>query len=418
MLQQSFEAAPQTQDAETPTTSEKAAPAERPPERPPERKLPTPKVKYDTRTAPPKVERLPQSDAVPAPPPVASIARAALPAPKRVSEGSVADLITRSEDDVPVTQLIDELLDELVYQLGKEDARTLSPMAVRWVKLSPNLRADLAQSIETRLSARLVKSTEIAQVVCTDCRAMRSRVEGRDWVVSLGAVHQADLRQIADDIGAKTFLDVDLQFIPGPPENQLTLAARAFRSTDARVLFASAIRADDTTAAVLRTGKKVPSREEQLAELERKLEQRPYYGLDAYLGAAWIPYDAPGGGVQGASVGVSVYERFGRDRRNMYGLQGEGFINPFRLLAGSLEAVYTRQMTEPDLNKPELRVWWGVGGFISGTEGNTMILESGADYVMKFRFSLGASLFYMVPVKFANYDLGGFGPKARFAFNW
>ena len=102
----------------------------------------------------------------------------------------------------------------------------------------------------------------------------------------------------------------------------------------------------------------------------------------------------------------------------MYGLQAEGFINPFRLQAGTLEAVFSWQVTEPDLNKPELRLSWAVGGFIAGTEGNTMMLESLVDYIMKFRFSLGAGLFYLVPVKFADYDLGGFGMKARFDLNW
>jgi hypothetical protein len=352
------------------------------------------------------------------PPPLlrAGAPSAAIESPSRTSRDAVSELLVRSDDDVPVTVLIDELLDELVHQLGKEDAQRLAPMAIRWIKLSPNLRADLAQSIEARLSARLTKSTEIAQVVCTDCRSLRSRIEGRDWVVSLGAVRQADLRQIADDLGAKTFLDLDIAFVPGPPKSQLSLSARAFRASDARVVFASAVRADETTAAILRTGVRPPSRDEQLAELERKLEARPYYGQIAYLGAAWIPYQPRG--ISGGTVGYQVYERFGPERRHMYGLAAEGFINPSQLQAGMLSAVYTYQASPPDLNRPELHLSWSVGAFVAGNEGNTLIVQSGADYLMKFRFSFGGAITYMVPVTYNNADLGGFGAKARFSFNW
>jgi hypothetical protein len=371
--------------------------------------------------SPPTMHKSQQSDAAPSPPTLpASTREASLATPPRTPTG-FEQMLTRSEDSVPITVLIDELLDELAHQMGKEDARALSPMAIRWVKLSPNLRADMAAGIETRLTARLSKATEIAQVVCTDCRSLRSRVEGRDWVVSLGAVHHSDLQRVADEIGARSFLDLDLEYVPGPPQSMVVLSARAFRASDARILFATAIRADETTAAVLRTGKKPPSREEQLAELERKLEARPYYGIGVLMGMAWIPYDGPGGGITGATIGARAFERFGVDRRHMYGIQAEGFLNPNRLQAGVLSAVYAYDVTPPDLNKPDLRLSWGVGAFIASgasNEGNTILLQSSADYIMKFRFSFGVGLHYLVPTQFNNYDLGGFGVHSRFAFNW
>jgi hypothetical protein len=363
----------------------------------------------------PVVRRRRMDDALPASPSVTPM-RASVETPPRRPQDPIENLLVRSEDDVPVTVLIDELLDELVHQLAKEDAHLLAPMAIRQVKVSPNLRADLAQSIETRLSARLVKGTEIAQVVCTDCRALRSRLEGHDWVVSLGVVRQAELRELAEDIGARTFLDLDLSYVPGPPQAVLTLTARAFRASDARVLFASSIRADETTAEILRTGHKVPSREEQLAELDRKLGGRPYYGVAAIIGAAIIPYQS--GAISAGTIGVRLFERFGEEKRHTFGLQAEGFINPNKLMAGMLTALYSWQVMPPNLNKPELYLSWGVGGFIAGNEGNTAIFEAGIDYVMKFRFSLGGSVIYMPPVSYAGGDLGGVGGKARFAFNW
>jgi hypothetical protein len=410
------------QAAPTPTTPEPPVPGMQVPdgEEPKRAKVAgAPRINYLLQPgSAPEVAATRRADALPAPPPIASVRQASIATPRRAPSDPVSELLRRSEDDVPVTVMIEELVDELIHQLAREDARSLSPLAIRWVKVSPNLRADLAESLEARLSARIAKSTEIVQVVCADCRSLRSRVEGGDWVVSLGAVHQADLRQIAEDLGARTFLDVDVQYLPGPPQSMVVMSARAFRAGDARVMFASAIRADETTAAILRTGKKPISREEQVAELERKLEARPYYGQAAYFGVAYMPYDSPAGGISGATVGYRVFERFGQERRHMYGLQAEGFINPTRLQAGQLSAVYAWQATPPDLNRPELRLMWAVGAFIAGSEGNSIIVESGADYIMKFRFSLGGGITYMVPTKFADYDLGGFGVRARFAFNW
>src|SRR5262249_17197733 len=383
----------------------------------------------------PTVARSPREGAVPSAPPVASVrpASASVPARKPPAD-ALSEMLVRSNDQIPVGVMIDELLDELVHQLEKEDARQLSPMAIRWVKLSPNLRADLAQSVEARLSARLGKATEIVQVVCTDCRSLRSRIEGGDWVVSLGAVHQTDLWRMAQDIGAKTFLDLDIEYTAGPPESMVILSARAFRASDARVMFASAIRGDETTAAVLRTGKKPPSREEEVAELNRKLEARPAYGINVALGAMWIPYAGPGGTFTGATFSATAFERFGAERRHRYGIRAEGFLNVRStagggsagsqvsgLQAGMLWALSSWQATAPDLNKPELILNWGLGAFLASgasNEGNSLIFESSADYMMKFRFSFGGGITYMVPTKFANYDLGGVGARVRFAFHW
>src|SRR5262249_14437966 len=199
-----------------------------------------------------------------------------------------------------------------------------------------------------------------------DCRALRPRIEGGGWVVWLGVTPQADLRRVAEDIGARTFIDIDLDYTPAPPQTQVVLSARVFRASDARVLYATAIRADETTAAVLRTGKKPISREDQLAELERKLEAKPFYGIQAAIGMMWIPFDEPvQGTISGAAMGGSAYERFGVDRRHMYGIEVKGFLNPNRLIAGMLSAFYGYQVTEPDLNKPEIDLSWAAGAFIA-----------------------------------------------------
>jgi hypothetical protein len=354
--------------------------------------------------------------AQPAAVPTDQSGRPALEVPPREGAVDLSALLARSQDGISVGLLIDELVDELAAQLEKEDARALSPMAVRWVKLSPNLRADLALSVETRLSARLAKGTQLVQVVCTDCRSLRSRIEGNDWVVSLGVVRQADLRQLAEDIGAKTFLDLDIQFIPGPPEPRVMLTARAFRANDGRVLFATSIRGDETTGAVLRSGKKPISREEQLVELGRKLEGRAKWSHMLSIGVARLGWDTPAGAVPGGTVSYRIVERFGTEQRMMYGLSGELFINEERMQAGIVSASMAYQATAPNLNWGELQLGGALGAVVG--DPYTMIVEAFGDYLMKFRFSLGAGVLYVVPVKFLGYDFGGFGARARLSVSF
>ena len=378
----------------------------------------------------PDVQQRGQGDPVRSAPPVASIESASVSRPTMAAReaelSSLEKMMLRSQGSVSLDTVLDELLDELTAKIAKQDAHMISPLAVRWIKISPLLRPDIAQAIDTRLTARLAEHTEVTQVVCVDCRALRSRIEGREWVVSLGVVHQADVRRVADDIGAKAFIDIDLDYTPAPPQTQVTLSARIFRASDARVLYATAIRADETTAAVLRTGKRPVTREEQLAELERKLEAKPYYGLITSIGMMWIPYDEPiKGTIGGAIIGAGAYERFGIDRRHMYGLYGQMFLNTNRLQAGMLSGFYGYQVTEPDLNKPEVDLSWSGGAFIataSADQGNSVIFASNVDIIMRWRFSFGGGLTYLIPTKYDDgsgvHDLGGLGVQTRFGFNW
>ena len=336
------------------------------------------------------------------------------PSPKAVS---MAEILTRSQEGVSVSVLVDELLDELAYQLSKEDPKPLSPMAVRSVKVSPNLRADLALSAETRLQARLAKTTQLVQIVCTDCRSLRSRVENGEGGVSMGVVRQADLKQLGEELGARVFLDVDLQYLPGPQDPRVTLAARAFRATDGRLLWSTSIRADETTAAVLRSGHKPMSREEQILELERKLEGHSRFVQMLSVGAARLPYDSPKGDVGGETFAYQLQEAFGEQQRHYFGLRGEFFLNTDRLQVAIVEGAFSWRATEKNLNWGELRLN-AMSGAVVGDTAQTPMIEAGFDYIMRFRFSLGAGGLYIVPAKFGAFDLGGFGLRARVGLNF
>ena len=87
-------------------------------------------------------------------------------------------------------------MDEIARQLGREDPNLMSPLAVKLVRLSSNLRPEFARTLETRLIARLTNSTNVKVAMCAECTSLRSRVEDGNWMLTMGAVNGDDLRRI------------------------------------------------------------------------------------------------------------------------------------------------------------------------------------------------------------------------------
>jgi hypothetical protein len=340
------------------------------------------------------------------------------PAPK----SNVGEIIRRAQTNISFYELVDEILDEIVYQLGKQDAMALSPLAIRLVRLSPELRAEFAATLEARLLARINGATNIRTVVCIECTSMRSRVENGQWLVTLGAVRTEDLQRIGRTQGIKTF--VDLGFTYSPNSNQIWVEAVAFRASDGGVVWSDAYRSDATTAMLLRSGRRIPSRAERLDELEHKLQGRPYYGYMVGVGLARIGYNGPTGDIQGPLMTIRIHERFGADQAQLFGLSvgifftgvpqaGKNVLNS--LMSG---AYYSVNLSEPSLNGPELWYYGELGGMFSGNQGNTFYGETGIDLHLKWRFSMVGGLQYVLPTHFADHDLGGLGYRLRLALNW
>jgi hypothetical protein len=341
---------------------------------------------------------------------------------KPAKSGLTEELIKRSQGDVSFYELVDEMLDEIAYQLGKQDALTLSPLAIRLVRLSPDLDPEFAATLQARLLARITNTTGIKTVVCVECTSLRSRVEDGQWLVTLGAVRQADLRRVASAQGITTFLDLDLTY--SPRSNLIWMEAVAFRARDGSVQWTDAYRSDATTAALLRTGRRLPSREERLTELEGKIAARPYYGYAVSLGLMRMGYDGPTGNIMGPQLTIRIHERFGEEQGQLFGLSvgilstgppGKNSSTINSLVSG---AYYSQRITEPNLNRPELWPYLELGGIFSGNQGNTGYGEAGLDLRLKWRLSMVGGLMYLLPTNFANYDLGGLGWRLRLAFNW
>jgi hypothetical protein len=332
------------------------------------------------------------------------------------------ELIRKSRPNVNFYELVDEMLDEITYQLSKQDAIALSPLAIRLVRLSPDMRPEFAGTLQARLLARISQVTSIKTAVCIECSSMRSRVENGQWLVSLGAVRQEDLQRIGRAQGIKTFVDLDFTF--NPQANTIWMEAIAFRASDGGVVWSDAYRSDATTAMLLRSGRRIPSRAERLDELEHKIEGRPYFGYMVGVGLARIGYNGPTGDIGGPMATIRIHERFGENNQQLFGLSvgifftgvpeaGKNVLNS--LMAG---AYYSTNLSEPSLNQPELWAYGELGGMFSGNQGNTFYGEGGLDLHLKWRLSMVGGLQYVLPTHFADHDLGGLGYRLRLAFNW
>ena len=340
------------------------------------------------------------------------------------SPGQVEQLVQRSNTAIDFFELVDDILDEITRQIGREDPALLSPMAIRLVRLSSNIRPEFARTLEARLVARLVTGSSVKVTICAECTALRSRVEDGAWTVTLGAVRQDDLRRLGVSTGIKTFMDVDFSY--SPQSNVIWVEAVAFRASDGGVVWSDAYRSDATMAALMRTGKRIPTRAERAAELEQKIAARPNYGYAASLGVAQMGYTAPTGDVAGAQISLRFHERFGEQNTSLFGMTAGVFTtgppregkNPQALNSIMLGAYYSYDLSPPNLNRPEVWVYGEAGGMFSGNEGNTFYVESGFDVHLKWRLSLQGGLMYVFPTLYSNYDLGGLGFRLRTALNW
>jgi hypothetical protein len=354
---------------------------------------------------------------------VAAAKRAAANGPQPSSTKlNTEDLIRKSRTNVNFYELVDEILDEIAYQLSKQDAMAMSPLAIRMVRLSPDLRPEFAGTLEARLLARISQVTSIRTAVCIECSSMRSRVENGQWLVSLGAVRQEDLQRIGRAQGIKTFVDLDFTF--NPSASTIWMEAVAFRASDGGVVWSDAYRSDATTAMLLRSGHRVPSRAERLEELEHKIQGRPYFGYMVSVGLARLGYNGPTGDIGGPMATIRIHERFGENNQQLFGLSvgifftgvptaGKNVLNS--LMSG---AYYSTNLSEPSLNQPEIWVYGELGGMFSGNQGNTFYGEGGLDVHLKWRLSMVGGLQYVLPTHFADHDLGGLGYRLRLAFNW
>jgi hypothetical protein len=326
--------------------------------------------------------------------------------------------IKSNNSSLTIYQVVNELLDDLLADVRDLRLDQVSPLSIRGVGLSPNLSPLFGQWVEGELTARLIQSSKLTLRYCTPCQSVKTDVEGGEWVLKLGWTSHSDMQATARAIGVKSFMDVFVSFVPGA--NQVMLTVRIYHAETGAIVWAESYTSDASTAAILRSGDRVMTREEAYKELSRKIEQRPYYGYTLYFGGGMIPFEGPAGNIDFNTLGIKFYEKFGEDQRTLFGIVAESAINIFSnpLMGAFFGGTLQHRINQPNLN--DIQMWAGgaLEFFIAGLQGNTLVFEGTFDLIMQFRLGLGASVYYAVPVAFGSYDIGGVGYKFRFTFNF
>ncbi len=328
-------------------------------------------------------------------------------------------LIQKGTGSVHIYQLVEEMVDDLTEDLRSLNPTVVSPMAFQGLHLTPNLSASFGTFVEGTILAAVAGQTNHDIKRCVACRALHTRAEDDVWVIRMGMVRQEDMQSEAEKLGVVTFLRAALSWFPRA--NVVALQAEVVRALDGAVLWSEVYRSDASTAAILRTGTRIQTREERVLELERKLARRPYYGYRVWGGAARIPYDRPEGSLNGVSAGIQIFERFGEDNRWLYGITADGFMRiatDIPLLGAFALGALQYEIFPPNLNNIVIFTGPALGGFLAGTEGNSVVAEWTVDVVLNMRLGGGASIFYFRPVEFVGRDLGGVGAKLRASATW
>lgn len=318
--------------------------------------------------------------------------------------------------EITLGELIDEILADVTAELALLPPNQVSPMAIRQVALGSNVKPAFAKQLKAAIVSAVHTGTRLRLRHCVECAATRTRIEGDEWVVTRGIVTTEELRDVGRRLGVRAFLDVSFGF--DPESSVVEIHFELIRASDALILWAETFRADETTPLLLRSSDAPVRRDQRLRDLQLLLEGRPFFGYAVSTGFALIPYDAPDGDITGATVGFRVYERFGRDRRVMFGLDVLGFLNTERLAGAFLSAGAWWVPLPPTFIFPELRLGGKAGAFIAGSEGNAAAFQLGGEALLRYRFGVYAYAMFMTTSNFQGRDLGGLGVNTGLSFNW
>lgn len=215
---------------------------------------------------------------------------------------------------IPFHQVLDELLSELhrdVRVLARDD---ISPLALASVEVTPNLTEDALVVLENGVTTTLQQIQGLQQVRCAACVSIRSRVEDDSWVVSRGITSRADARRVASDLGVKSFLFVDLEWVETRKQDYLVLNAEITQATSGMIIFSRRYLSTKTRAAYKRRGKKRLTDTPRVQEVLELLQEKPQYTHQLGVANVSLPDD-----VRAVGFSYRLGEIIGEEKRWTYG---------------------------------------------------------------------------------------------------
>jgi len=274
-----------------------------------------------------------------------------------VAERSVVPGAKKRAAGTPFFQLLDEVVEEMVREFARLPADDLSPMAIGSVNIAPNLSNTLEDTLVVRLTAQLAKVPGLQQVHCATCFSVRSHTEGGDYVITRGIVGREDMKRVATEIGAQTFLAVGLEYVDGE-EEYIALNVRLFRAKNSSIVYARRILSSETEIALARDGKHKLTDDERRAELEAMLQSKPTYGHSIMVG--YTGMNSAGG----VSFGYRIHESFGPKRDFLYGIQLQPFFGS-GLIGGNVLGVFAYTLKFQNVMVPRIRFGLDAGVIIN-----------------------------------------------------
>jgi hypothetical protein len=315
---------------------------------------------------------------------------------------------------VDANEILDEIIDEWTSDMARLGAVHYSPVLFDRIRLSSNVAPQFGAILETRMIAALLRATSVNVVRCVECSATRSRIENASWVLTRGVTRKAELASLGKEYAAKALLSVSLTVEQNPA--LLAMDVELTRADDATVLFAETYRATSEDALIYRGADRAQSREQALKDLQRRLDARPLWAMNALSEAVLIP--SSGQASWGAIGLVDVLERGGADREWMVGLTAGGLLGD--LTAGAVGATVFRRLGEESINGNGVTLGVTAVGVFTGNAGTSALVTGRLQWVMGYRMGLTASLGYLAPFKVANKDpsFGGLVPGAGGVITW
>ena len=281
----------------------------------------------------------------------------------------------RLSQDLPKRALmavLDDLVGLLARDLAARPTHEVSPLAVRGVDARAPLDPALADWLEMRLEARLHQSSGHQLARCVPCRAQRTSLDERGWLIKQGLSGPAELSAAAAESGARALLDLSVGW--SFEANRVHLRARLFDGARGQEVWAQDYHSASDATPTRAAAPGLPRTAELTSEgqYEARAKALTVKGFDGHFGGGvgWglhpTQYSEQ---VTALELHATYSERFGEGERLRYAGRLEVAANTSGALIGVKlggELLWLSSLSAPARDvSPHRGLWLGGGGALA-----------------------------------------------------